>query len=43
MYRNEFSCESSNNGAPFTCEFLEACGKDDLSAYVKKDLFSELK
>lgn len=43
IYRNEDACESSNNGAPYTCEFLQACSQDNMNGYIRDtNLFPEL-
>lgn len=43
IYRNEDACESSHNGAPYTCEFLNACCQDNMTGYIRDtNLFPEL-
>jgi len=43
LYRNEDACESSNNGAPYVCQFIDACGCGNMRGYIQqKSLFPEL-
>jgi hypothetical protein len=43
VYRNEDACESANNGAPYVCQYAEACANRNLVGYRQQaSLFPEL-